>query len=214
MPVGRRFFSEWEERQQNEEALAEARRRREMRAVTTALVVLSSLTILVGLVTIGSGTAAAFQPGNTIGSVNSLSAIACGICFLFSGVLGLVHVGCNNSSACLILCFTVGCTISLIFSLVYIQLLRLFVEDLESGEIQLFVPTNSTFQKAVTDPFVTVALGKTCVVAAGIGCATTIVLTFLACRVASEEKRRLFMLREGIDMTEQSDDAEVRTTAI
>ncbi|XP_019623228.1 PREDICTED: uncharacterized protein LOC109469216 isoform X2 [Branchiostoma belcheri] len=191
--VGRRFFSEWEERQQNEEALAEARRRREMRAVTTALVVLSSLTILVGLVTIGSGIAAAFQPGNTIGSVNSLSAIACGTC---------------------ILCFTVGCTISLIFSLVYVQLLRLFVEDLESGEIQLFVPTNSTFQKAVTDPFVTVALGKTCVVAAGIGCATTIILTFLACRVASEEKRRLFMLREGIDMTEQPHGAEVRTTAI
>ncbi|XP_019633347.1 PREDICTED: transmembrane protein 196-like [Branchiostoma belcheri] len=46
-------------------------------------------------------------------------------------------------------------------------------------------------------PEKSVALARGATAVAGVGCATTIILTFLACRVAREEKRRLFMMREG-----------------
>ncbi|XP_035676043.1 transmembrane protein 196-like [Branchiostoma floridae] len=192
-PRGMARTISWEQRAQMEE---KARHRRSMRTLRAALAVFSVLLLGVGSTGIGLGAAAVYTPGGKITSRNSMSPICCGACFFICSVLGLICA--RKTTAWAILCFIVACIISLVFSIVTIQLLRVIASGTHGPQDSLSLPGQPTAVPSSGQGLkksVTLARGATAV--AGVGCATTIILTFLACRVAREEKRRLFMMREG-----------------
>ncbi|KAI8503641.1 hypothetical protein Bbelb_186120 [Branchiostoma belcheri] len=118
--------------------------------------------------------------------------------FFICSVLGLICA--KKTTAWAILCFIVACIISLVFSIVTIQLLRVIASGKSGGPQQdnISLPGQPTaVPNSGQGPEKSVALARGATAVAGVGCATTIILTFLACRVAREEKRRLFMMREG-----------------
>ncbi|CAH1265726.1 transmembrane protein 196-like [Branchiostoma lanceolatum] len=192
-PRGMARTISWEQRAQLEE---KARHRRSMRTLRAALAVFSVLLLGVGSTGIGLGAAAVYTPGGKITSRNSMSPICCGACFFICSVLGLICA--RKTTAWAILCFIVACIISLVFSIVTIQLLRVIASGKGSAQDNISLlgqPTAVPSSGQGLEKSVALARGATAV--AGVGCATTIILTFLACRVAREEKRRLFMMREG-----------------